>query len=89
MTDLIEKLRTIAEWGHNDFREIADYSPVLATVSDAASEIEALCRRNRELLAMLREAWMITSDPQSPGYLREFHNRLDAQAMELGLRLPR
>ena len=43
----------------------------------------------QRLRALLREAWMLTGGADAPVYLREFHDRLDAQAYELGLRLPR
>ena len=41
------------------------------------------------LQSALREAWMLSGRDEVPDSLREFHNRLDAQAYELGLRLPR
>ncbi len=40
------------------------------------------------LQAALREAWMLTGGDEAPAHLKEFHDRLDAQAYELGLRLP-
>ena len=42
-----------------------------------------------QLRAMLREAWMLTGGEDAPAHLKQFHDRLDAQAYELGLRLPR
>lgn len=54
-----------------------------------SAESEARYEDNERLRALLREAWMLTGDAQLPAYLRDFHNRLDAQAYDLGLRLPR
>ena len=54
MTDLIEKLREISEWNHNDFHEIDDIGPVLKTAEDAANEIQRL-RNALVLIASLRQ----------------------------------
>lgn len=53
-------------------------------------------QRNVELLdqieklrALLVESWALTGAVQSNSALRAFHEKVDAQANELGLRLPR
>jgi hypothetical protein len=57
--------------------------------ADMADKVMDLTEANERLRALLREAWMLTGGDQSPTYLQEFHDRLDAQAHALGLRLPR
>ena len=58
----------------------------MAMLERRAELLEAKVER---LQATLREAWMLTGRDDSPAHLRDFHDRLDAQAYELGLRLPR
>lgn len=82
MTDLVKDLREIAAMSHNDFRETTNCGHFTATAQKAADDIELM-------RGLLREAWMITAGDRSPSYLREFHDRLDARAHELRLRLPR
>jgi len=66
-----------------------DSDQASALTNEAAREIEHRDFEIERLRALLREAWMLTGGDRSPAYLKEFHDRVDAQAYELGLRLPR
>lgn len=66
-----------------------DSDQASALTNEAAREIEHRDWEIERLRALLREAWMLTGGNEAPAYLRKFHDKLDAQAYELGLRLPR
>jgi hypothetical protein len=69
--------------------EVGRLTDERVSVSRMIEDKARLMGEVERLRALLREAWMLTGGEQSPAHLREFHDRLDAQAYELGLRLPR